>query len=64
MNKREKLEKLDAMLLDKMTDLLSKDDYEAIKSLGTISTYLKNNQVLTPPKEKSTAHDRIKNALE
>jgi len=62
--KREQLEALDASLLNKMTKLLDDEDWEAIKALNTISTYLKNNQVITPPAEKGTMHDNIKDILE
>ena len=64
MTKREKLEALDVSLLEKMQTLLDKEDWEAIKSLNTVATYLKNNQVLTPPAEKSTMHDNIKDIIE
>lgn len=62
--KREKLEELDTDLLDAMSDLMKAKDYDGIKSLGTVVTYLKNNQVLTPPKEKSTMHDKIRDAID
>lgn len=64
MTKREKLEMLDKILMDKMTQALQDEDYDALKSMGTVATYLKNNQVITPPAEKSTAHDKIKEAIE
>ena len=64
MNKREQLEALDASLLVKMQKLLDDEDWEAIKSLNTVSTYLKNNQVLTPPAEKSTMHENIQDIIE
>ena len=64
MTKREQLEALDAALLIKMQTLLNDEDWEAIKSLNTISTYLKNNQVSTPPAEKSTMHENIQGLIE
>ena len=62
--KRQKLEELDGSLLDAMGDLLKAKDYDGIKSLGTVVTYLKNNQVITPPKEKGTMHDKIADAID
>ena len=64
MTKREQLEALDASLLVKMQKLLDDEDWEAIKSLNTVSTYLKNNQVITPPAEKGTMHENIQGLIE
>ena len=62
--KREQLEHLDELLLKKMTKALDGDDWEAIKCMGTVSTYLKNNQVITPPAEEGTMHDKVKDIME
>ncbi len=63
-SKREKFEDLDERVLDAMIECMDKKDYDTIRDLNTVVTYLKNNQVLTPPKEESNTHDKIKNAIE
>jgi len=63
MTKREKLEKLDDEVLDKMLDIMKSGKTEELRDLNVCVTFLKNNQVLTPPKEKSTAHENIANVV-
>ena len=62
--KREKLEELDSLVLAAMTKALRADKTEELRDLNVAVTYLKNNQVITPPAEKSTAHDRIQDAIQ
>ena len=64
MTKREKFEQLDTLVLDAMIELVSAKNYEAIKDLGSTVTYLKNNQVITPPKEEDGIGDTIKGILD
>lgn len=61
--KREKFEALDELVLDAMTKALMDDDTDVLRDLNVAVTYLKNNQVITPPKEESTMHDSIESAL-
>ena len=64
MTKREKFEKLDEQVLDAMMTALTKDDTAALRDLNVAVTYLKNNQVVTPPKEEDSISDKIKDALD
>lgn len=51
MNKSEKLDKLDGLVLDQMITFMETKNYEAIKELTTAVQYLKANQVVEPPKK-------------
>jgi len=67
MDKREKLEKLDEKVLDKMLDIFdtsTKSDLDDLRDLNVAVTYLKNNQVITPPKKEGGMGERIKDAIE
>lgn len=64
LSKREKLEALDEKVLDAMTKALDTDNLDALRDLNVAVTYLKNNQVITPPKEKSTMHEKISEAID
>lgn len=61
--KREKLEALDTAVLDAMIDLVAKEDYDELSNLSGVITYLKNNQVLTPPKPDQGVGEDIKDIL-
>ena len=50
--KREKLEKLDTLVLDKMIDYIESGKVDMVKELTTAVQYLKANQVVEPPKSK------------
>ena len=63
MTKREQLEELDTLLLAAMTKALSAGNTDDLRDLNVAVTYLKNNQVITPPAEKGSAHDAIKDAI-
>lgn len=63
-NKRDKFEDLDNKVLDAMIKALDKGDTAALRDLNVAVTYLKNNQVVTPPKEEDSIHDKIKDALD
>jgi len=63
MTKREQLEELDTLVLGAMTKALAAGNTEELRDLNVAVTYLKNNQVLTPPAEKGSAHDAIKEAI-
>jgi len=61
--KREQLEELDSLVLAAMTKALASDDTDALQNLNVVVSYLKSNQVITPPAKESTAHDKIKDAI-
>ena len=63
MTKREKLENLDTLVLDAMTKALAAGNTEELRDLNVAVSYLKNNQVITPPKEESSMHEKIKDAI-
>jgi len=63
--KKEKLETLDTLLLDKMIDILEDDKLEELDMLSSLSVpmnYLRNNQVLSE-KPKSTVEEDTKKRL-
>ena len=65
MNKKQKLDKLDELLLDKLISIMDSDDDEQLEGLSNLTVpmnYLKNNMVVAE-KEKSTADDNIKKRL-
>ena len=51
MNKSEKLEKLDGLVLDQMIAYIEGGKIDLIKELTTAVQYLKANQVVEPPKK-------------
>ena len=67
MNKKEKLVKLDTLVLDKMIDILDKEGEEnytdELKDLTPVINYLRNNAVVAE-KERSTNESDIKARLE
>ena len=65
MNKKQKLDKLDELLLDKLISIMDSNDDEQLEGLSNLTVpmnYLKNNMVVAE-KEKSTADDNIKKRL-
>lgn len=59
MTKKEKLEKLDGLLIDKLITIMGTNDTSQLSDLATVSNYLaKNNKV--EEKEKSSLEDDIK----
>lgn len=66
MTKKEKLSKLDELVLDRMIDIMADEDDNAIQALASLSTpmnYLKNNQVVAE-KAKSTIEEDVKKRIE
>ena len=64
--KKEKLEKLDGLLLDRMIDIMEDLDDEKVEELSSLSVpmnYLRNNQVVSD-KPRSTVEDDTKKRLE
>ena len=64
-SKKEKLETLDTLLLDKMIDILEDDKLEELDMLSSLSVpmnYLRNNQVLSE-KPKSTVEEDTKKRI-
>ncbi|HEB37627.1 MAG TPA: hypothetical protein ENI14_03080 [Thermoplasmatales archaeon] len=64
--KKEKLETLDTLLLDKMIDILESgndEDLDLLSSLSVPMNYLRNNQVLSE-KPKSTVEEDTKKRLQ
>lgn len=51
MNKSEKLDKLDELVLDQMIAYIEGGKIDLIKELTTAVQYLKANQVVEPPKK-------------
>ena len=51
MNKSEKLDKLDGLVLDQMIAYIEGGKIDLIKELTTAVQYLKANQVVEPPKK-------------
>ena len=51
MNKKEKLEKLDTAILDKMLDWLESDETNKLPELGNAIAYLKANSVVEETKK-------------
>lgn len=51
MNKSEKLEKLDGLVLDKMIAYIQEGKIDLLSELTTAVQYLKANQVVEPPKK-------------
>lgn len=51
MNKADKLEKLDNLVLDKMISLMKENKTDQLSELTTAVQYLKANQVVEPPKK-------------
>ncbi len=65
MNKKQKLNKLDELLLDKLISIMESDNDEELEGLSNLTVpmnFLKNNMVVAE-KEKSTADDNIKKRL-
>jgi len=63
MTKKEKLEKLDTLLLDKMIDIMDgKEEMGLLKDLSTPMNYLRNNSVVAD-KTKSTIEKDTKKRL-
>jgi len=65
MTKKEKLKKLDELVLDKMMSILSSPDSDTseLKDLATVTNYLKANSVVEE-KERDDVTDEIKRKLE
>lgn len=66
MTKKDKLEKLDRLLLDKMISLVEAGTPEKLDELSLLSTpmnYLRNNQVVAE-KPKSTVEEDVKKRLQ
>lgn len=51
MNKSERLEKLDGLVLDRMIDFIEQGKIDLLSELTTAVQYLKANQVVEPPKK-------------
>ena len=64
MTKREKLEKLDEALLDKMLNIMEAEetDTEMLKDLTPVINYLRNNQMVAE-KPKSTVEEDIQQRI-
>ncbi len=63
--KKEKLERLDELLLNRMIDIMEDTEDDAIEALSSLTTpmnYLRNNQVLSD-KPKSTTEEDTKKRL-
>lgn len=63
MNKREKLEKLDELTLDKMLDCVKNNKLELLPLFSTVLNYLKANEQVSE-KEKQTAGSRHKQLVD
>jgi len=63
MTKRETLEEIDRVLAEKILAALNEGDTEMLSDLGPAITFLKNNQVITPPKAEDTIKDKIAHVL-
>lgn len=63
MNKREKLEKLDELTLDKMLECVENDTLELLPLFSTVLNYLKANEQVSE-KEKQTAGSRHKQLVD
>lgn len=63
MTKREKLEKLDGLTIDKMLECVENDKLELLPLFSTVLTYLKANEQVSE-KEKQTAGSRHKQMIE
>ena len=63
MNKREKLEKLDELTLNKMLECVENDTLELLPLFSTILNYLKANEQVSE-KEKQTAGSRHKQLVD
>ena len=63
MNKREKLEKLDELTLDKMLDCVKNNTLELLPLFSTVLNYLKANEQVSE-KEKQTAGSRHKQLVD
>ncbi len=64
-NKKEKLEQLDELVLDKMINILNshkKDTLDQLSALTPAINYLRNNQMVAE-KERSSLDDDIKKRL-
>ena len=62
-NKKEKLAKLDELVLDKMTTILENGDTEQLGDLSTVVNYLKANQQVEEKTSKSQ-NDKQKELIE
>ena len=65
MTKKQKLDKLDGLLLDKLIDIMDSDTEDGLESLSNLSVpmnYLKNNAVVSE-KGKSTIEEDTKKRL-
>jgi hypothetical protein len=63
MTKREKLEKLDELTIDKMLECVKDDKLELLPLFSTVLTYLKANEQVSE-KEKQTAGTRHKQMID
>ena len=67
MTKKEKLEKLDELLIDRMLDIMSDEDDNAIRALSDLTVamnYLKNNAVVAEKTKGSIEKDTEKRLAE
>jgi len=65
-SKKEKLEQLDSLVLDKMLEIMKSTDEDKMRTLSDLTVpmnYLRNNQVLAD-KPKSTIETDVKKRLE
>ena len=65
MNKQEKLDKLDGLVLDRMLDILGEEDGE-LRDLGDLNTaiqYLAKNNVIEGKKQEDSVEDKVKKQL-
>lgn len=63
MNKQEKLDKLDELVLDKMIDCMENNNTEIIGELNTVVAYLAKNNAVAE-KGKSTVEEDTQKRLE
>ncbi len=63
LTKRDKLERLDDLVLDAMIKAIEDGDTDVLRDLNVSVTFLKNNQVITPPEKEDSVHTKIANAV-
>ncbi len=65
MNKQEKLDKLDGLVLDRMLDILDEEDGE-LRDLGDLNTaiqYLAKNNVIQGKQQEDSVEEKVKQQL-
>lgn len=64
MTKKEKLEQLDSLVLDRMISLVESGETNLLPELGNAINYLKANQVVEEKKRTDSAQEEMKAKIE